>query len=181
MCGGYTYPHISLQSRDMASIAMAATSDIGDMKMGRRVFCLVANRSTVGDPHSPDATSPLEGLSARTIDILNKDCRRSISAILTWVLENVKISARPLNSTGNQRFFTLLLKFYLLPLAHTLLRVKCRYMSLVCINVQFFQSCSCFSSRFFSRVADLSSGMNDVHATRLVCRSAKKTSGNKTT
>ena len=35
------------------------------------------------------------------IDILNKDCRRSISAILTWVLENVKISARPLNSIGN--------------------------------------------------------------------------------
>ena len=35
------------------------------------------------------------------IDILNKDCRRSISAILTWVRENVKISARPLNSIGN--------------------------------------------------------------------------------
>ena len=35
------------------------------------------------------------------IDILNKDCRRSISAILTWVLENVKISMRPLNSIGN--------------------------------------------------------------------------------
>ena len=35
------------------------------------------------------------------IDVLNKDCRRSISAILTWVLENVKISARPLNSIGN--------------------------------------------------------------------------------
>ena len=32
---------------------------------------------------------------------LNKDCRRSISAILTWVLENVKISVRPLNSIGN--------------------------------------------------------------------------------
>ena len=37
----------------------------------------------------------------RIIDILNKDCRCSISAILTWVLENVKISARPLNSIGN--------------------------------------------------------------------------------
>ena len=36
-----------------------------------------------------------------TIDVLNKDCRRSISAILTWVLENVKISVRPLNSIGN--------------------------------------------------------------------------------
>ena len=35
------------------------------------------------------------------IDVLNKDCRRSISAILTWVLENVKISVRPLNSIGN--------------------------------------------------------------------------------
>ena len=69
------------------------------------------------------------------LDILNKDCRRSCSAILTWVLENVKISVRPLNSIGNERIFTLLLKFYLLPLAHILLRVKCRYMSLVCINV----------------------------------------------
>ena len=71
-CGGYAYPHISIQSRDMVSIAMAATSGIGDTKMGRRVFCLVANRSKVGDPqrrqmarkteglrvHSPDATSP---------------------------------------------------------------------------------------------------------------------------
>ena len=27
------------------------------------------------------------------IDVLNKDCRRSCSAILTWVLEYVKISA----------------------------------------------------------------------------------------
>ena len=35
------------------------------------------------------------------IDILNKDCKRSISAILTWVPENIKISARPLNSIGN--------------------------------------------------------------------------------
>ena len=35
------------------------------------------------------------------IDVLNKDRRRSISAILTWVPENVKISARPLNSIGN--------------------------------------------------------------------------------
>ena len=38
---------------------------------------------------------------AHLIDILNKDCRRSCSAILTWVLEYVKISARPLNSVGN--------------------------------------------------------------------------------
>ena len=36
-----------------------------------------------------------------SIDVFNKDCRRSCSAILTWVLENVKISARPLNSIGN--------------------------------------------------------------------------------
>ena len=35
------------------------------------------------------------------IDVLNKDCRCSITAILTWVLENVKISALPLNSIGN--------------------------------------------------------------------------------
>ena len=42
---------------------------------------------------------------------------------------------RPLNSIGNERIFTLILKFELLPLAHILLRVKCRYMSLVCINV----------------------------------------------
>ena len=83
------------------------------------------------------------GLSLGAIDVLNKDCRRSISASLTWVLENVKISARPLNSIGNERIFTLLLTLYLLPLAHTLLRVKCRYMSLVCINV---------THKFFSRV-----------------------------
>ena len=37
----------------------------------------------------------------KPIDILNKDCRRSCSAILTRVPENVKISARPLNSIGN--------------------------------------------------------------------------------
>ena len=37
---------------------------------------------------------------------LKKDCRRSISAILTWVTENVKIGSRPLNSIGNQRVFT---------------------------------------------------------------------------
>ena len=37
----------------------------------------------------------------RGIDVLNKDCRRSCSAILTWVLEYVKISALPLNSIGN--------------------------------------------------------------------------------
>ena len=103
--------------------------------------------------------------SGQSIDILNKDCRRSISisAILTWVPENVKL--------------------YLLPLAHTLLRVKCRYMSLVCINVTqfFFQSCSFFSIRFFSRAANLSSGMNDIHTTRQVCRPAEKMAGKKTT
>ena len=92
-----------------------------------------------------------EGPCLMPIDILNKDCRRSISAILTWVLENVKISVRPLNSIGNQRVFTLLLKLYLLPLAHTLLRVKCRYMSLVCINVtQFFFSRVVFFPAVFS-------------------------------
>ena len=37
----------------------------------------------------------------QVVDIANKDCRRSISAIPTWVPENVKISARPLNSIGN--------------------------------------------------------------------------------
>ena len=35
-----------------------------------------------------------------TICIID-DCRRSISTILTWVPENIKISARPLNSIGN--------------------------------------------------------------------------------
>ena len=86
-----------------------------------------------------------------TIDILNKDCRRSISAILTWVPENVKLSARPLNSIGNKRVFTMLLKCYLLPLAHTLARVKCRYVSLVCINVtQFFFSRVVFFPAVFS-------------------------------
>ena len=40
-------------------------------------------------------------------------------------------------------------------------------MSLVCISVTqfFFQSCSFFSRRFFSRAANLSSGMNDIHTT----------------
>ena len=41
------------------------------------------------------------GWSTGAVDILNKDCRSSISAILTWVPENVKISARPLNNIGN--------------------------------------------------------------------------------
>ena len=40
-------------------------------------------------------------LNIRPIDILNKDCRRSISAILTWLPENVKINARPLDGMGN--------------------------------------------------------------------------------
>ena len=41
---------------------------------------------------------------------LNRDCevRRSISVILTWVLEYVQIGARPLNSIGNLRVFNLL-------------------------------------------------------------------------
>ena len=39
--------------------------------------------------------------SGLPIDVLIKDCSRSCSAILTWVLENVKISVRPLNSIGN--------------------------------------------------------------------------------
>ena len=43
----------------------------------------------------------LKKLLVPPIDVLNKDCRRSILAILTWVPENVKISARPLNSIGN--------------------------------------------------------------------------------
>ena len=126
------------------------------------------------------------------IDVLNKDCRRSCSAILTWVLENVKISVRPLNSIGNGRIFTLLLKFYLLPLAHILLRVKCRYISLVCINVskKLFCRVVFFSNRFFSQTANLSSGMNVVdvvdvvdvvHATRQVCCPAEKTAAKKTT
>ena len=90
---------------------------------------------------------------------------------------------------GNERVFTLLLKLYLLTLAHTLLQVKCRYVSslhkcryvssLHKCNTIFFQSCSFFSSRFFSRAANLSSGMNDVHATRQVCRPAGKTAGKK--
>ena len=45
----------------------------------------------------------------------------------------------------------MLLKLYLLPLAHTLLRVKCRYMSLVCINItQYFFSRVVFFPAVFS-------------------------------
>ena len=55
-------------------------------------------------------------------------------------------------------------------------------MSLVFKNVlQKMLSCSFFSRRFFGRVADLSSGMDATHATRLVCRAAEKTAGKKTT
>ena len=110
---------------------------------------------------SPPPTTIIDHRLVSAIDVLNKDCRRSCSAILTWVLENVKISVRPLNSIGNGRIFTLLLKFYLLPLAHILLRVKCRYMSLVCINVskKFFCRVVFFPNRFFSRTANLSSGL----------------------
>ena len=80
--------------------------------------------------------------------------------------------------------FSPLLTFYLLPLAHNfiLLRKKCRYMSLVFINVikENFVA-YLFFRRFFSRAANLSSGMNDVHTTRQVCRPAEKTAGKKTT
>ena len=55
--------------------------------------------------HTRQYTGEVDGCGATLntvpIDVLNKDCRRSISAILTWVLENVKISMRPLNSIGN--------------------------------------------------------------------------------
>ena len=37
------------------------------------------------------------------------------------------------------------------------------------------------NGRFFSRAANLSSGMNDIHATRQVCRPAEKMAGKKTT
>ena len=52
-------------------------------------------------PNTPNLSFEEYNTTSKTIDILNKDCRRSISAILTWVLENVKISVRPLNSIGN--------------------------------------------------------------------------------
>ena len=42
-------------------------------------------------------------------------------------------------------------------------------------------SCSFFSSRFFSRTVNLSSGVDVVHATRQVCCPAEKTAGKKTT
>ena len=66
---------------------------------------------------------------------------------------------------------------------------SCRYYSLLkpytseirTVGARSFQSCSFFSSRFFSRAANLSSGMDDVHATRQVCRPAEKTAGKKTT
>ena len=94
------------------------------------------------------------------IDIFNKDCMRSISAIVIWVPENVKISV-----------FTLLLKLYLLPLAHILLRVKCRYVSLVCLKV----NKSCLLAVRIQLMSDV------VHATRQVCRPAEKTAGQKNT
>ena len=61
--------------------------------------------------HCTDAIHHILHCTDAVIDILNKDCWRLCSAILTWVLENVKISVRPLNSVGNERIFTLLLKF----------------------------------------------------------------------
>ena len=54
-----------------------------------------------------------------------------------------------LNNTGNQRAFTLPLTPQLLPLAHTLLRVKCRYMSLVCTNVTNKSLCRVFPFQTF--------------------------------
>ena len=56
-----------------------------------------AGRSTEnGDRLSDSAITPM-AMALR----LAIDCRRSCSAILTWVLENVKISVRPLNNIGN--------------------------------------------------------------------------------
>ena len=55
-----------------------------------------------------------------------------------------------------------------------MLRVNCMYMSLVFINVKKKLSCSFFSTRFFSRKSYLSSGMNDIHATRPVWCPAEK-------
>ena len=54
-------------------------------------------------------------------------------------------------------------------------------MSLVYIKCDkiFFKLCIFFLSSFFSWAANLSSGMDDVHATRQVCRPAEKTSGKK--
>ena len=71
----------------------------------------------------------------------------------------------------------------LLPLAHILLRVICRYMSLVCINVTniFFCRVVFFPAVFFSRTANQSSGVDVVHATRQVCCTAENTAGEKTT
>ena len=41
--------------------------------------------------------------------------------------------------------------------------------------------CSFFASHFFSRTANLSSGVDVIHATRQVCCPAEKTAGKKTT
>ena len=79
-----------------------------------------------------------------SIHILNMDCRRSISAILTWSLENVKIGARPLNSMGNLRIMTLLRKLLGPLLVSPLLRMK--YMSLLCNNLR---HCFRHTRRFF--------------------------------
>ena len=47
-------------------------------------------------------------------------------------------------------------------------------------NQIFVLSCSFFASHFFSRMANLSSGVDVVHATRQVCCPAEKTAGKKT-
>ena len=51
--------------------------------------------SAVMRPEEAGADTASLRLNTTTIDVLNKDCRRSCSAILTWVLEYVKISALP--------------------------------------------------------------------------------------
>ena len=79
--------------------------------------------------------------------------------IQTLVLENAKNRRSPVY----QHVFTLLLKFYLLPLTPILLRMKCRYMVLVYNDLTHFdlRCVVFFPSHFFSRTANLSSGMND--------------------
>ena len=81
------------------------------------------------------------------------------NVIQTWVQENAKNRRSPVY----KRVFTMLLKFYLLPLTPILLRIKCRYMSLVYNDLTHFdlRCVGFFPSHFFSQTANLSSGMND--------------------
>ena len=69
------------------------------------------------------------------------------NVIQIWVLENAKNR----RSSVYQHVFTLLLKLYLLPLTPILLRMKCRYMSLVYNDLTHFDlSCvEVFSQTFF--------------------------------